>query len=70
AFLRTLVEQVKPKYVIGVGAFAEKRAMQTLADYSDITFGRILHPSPASPLANKDWPGTATRQLQELGIWE
>lgn len=70
AFLRTLVEQLKPKYVIGVGAFAEKRAMETLAGVSNITFGRILHPSPASPLANKDWPGTATRQLHDLGIWE
>ena len=33
------------------------------------TVGRILHPSPASPAANRDWNGTATRQMQELGIW-
>lgn len=70
AFLKTLVEVLKPQFVIGVGAFAEKRAMETLADIPGITFGRILHPSPASPLANKDWPGTVTRQLRELGAWD
>ena len=36
---------------------------------SSFTIGRVLHPSPASPAANRDWAGTATRQLQELGIW-
>lgn len=70
AFLRELVTLLKPQLVIGVGAFAEKRAIETLADCDGITFGRILHPSPASPLANKDWPGTATRQLKDMGVWE
>jgi single-strand selective monofunctional uracil DNA glycosylase len=70
AFLHTLIEQLKPEYVIGVGAFAEKRAMEALADFKDIQFGRILHPSPASPMANKDWPGTVTKQLREMGVWK
>lgn len=30
---------------------------------------RILHPSPASPAANKDWAGKATNQLVEAQIW-
>ena len=34
------------------------------------TIGRMLHPSPASPLANRDFAGTAKRQLVELGLWE
>jgi single-strand selective monofunctional uracil DNA glycosylase len=68
-FLRELVNCLKPEFVIGVGAFAEKRAMETLGEDSGIKFGRILHPSPASPLANKDWPGMATKQLQEIGVW-
>lgn len=69
-FLRELVTQLKPQYVIGVGAFAEKRAMESLADFKNIQFGKILHPSPASPLANKDWPGMVTQQLKTMGIWE
>lgn len=30
----------------------------------------ILHPSPASPAANKDWVGTATAQLIQAGVWQ
>ncbi|MBT5927406.1 MAG: single-stranded DNA-binding protein, partial [Verrucomicrobia bacterium] len=29
----------------------------------------ILHPSPASPAANKDWKGKATKKLVEAGVW-
>jgi single-strand selective monofunctional uracil DNA glycosylase len=32
--------------------------------------GRVLHPSPASPAANRDWAGAATKQLVKLGVWE
>jgi len=67
--LRQVVATTGAKWVIGVGDFAEKRARQAL-DATKVKFGRILHPSPASPAANKDWAGTATRQLQELHIWD
>lgn len=30
----------------------------------------ILHPSPASPAANKDWAGTAAAQLLAAGVWK
>jgi len=29
----------------------------------------VLHPSPASPAANRGWGEAATRQLVELGVW-
>jgi single-strand selective monofunctional uracil DNA glycosylase len=29
----------------------------------------ILHPSPASPAANRGWAKAAERQLIELGVW-
>lgn len=35
-----------------------------------VKLGKILHPSPASPAANRDWAGQVTRQLQSLGVWE
>lgn len=65
--LRATVEYLKPRFVIGIGAFAETRAVIAL-DGLDVTIGRILHPSPASPLANRDWAGQAEKALGELGV--
>lgn len=67
--LRAMVAAVEPEWVIGVGAWAEKRAAEAL-DGLPLRFGRILHPSPASPAANRGWAEAASRQLAELGIWE
>ena len=67
--LQELVNLLQPEWVVGVGGFAEKRAKEALADM-DLKFGRILHPSPASPAANRDWAGTAEKQLFQQGIWE
>jgi single-strand selective monofunctional uracil DNA glycosylase len=66
--LRRVVAVLRPEWLIGVGDFAEKRARLAL-DGAGVRFGKILHPSPASPAANRDWAGAATRQLQALGIW-
>lgn len=68
AHLRAMIEALAPEWVIGVGAWAEKRATLALAGLP-VRFGRILHPSPASPVANRGWALAATRQLVELGIW-
>lgn len=69
AHLREVVAVLKPEWLIGVGDFAEKRARLALGA-AGVRFGRILHPSPASPAANRGWSAAATRQLQALGIWE
>jgi single-strand selective monofunctional uracil DNA glycosylase len=66
--LRAVVATLQSDWLIGVGDFAEKRARLALAG-TTVRFGRILHPSPASPAANRDWAGAATRQLQALGVW-
>ena len=34
----------------------------------DVTVGRVLHPSPANPQANKGWAEQAERELVALGI--
>jgi single-strand selective monofunctional uracil DNA glycosylase len=65
--LRRTVEHLQPELLVGVGAFAERRASAAL-DSLDIRIGRILHPSPASPAANRGWADQATRELRELGI--
>jgi single-strand selective monofunctional uracil DNA glycosylase len=69
--LRRLVELFKPDWVIGVGAFAETRARETLASLIEdgqLQVGRVLHPSPASPKANRGWAEAATKELCALGI--
>jgi len=100
-YLVRTIDALDPRYVIGVGKFAESRIRAVLeqqgrltaegaglpraaaspggvdasiragtgAGEPAVTVGAILHPSPASPAANRDWAGTATRQLVELGVW-
>jgi single-strand selective monofunctional uracil DNA glycosylase len=67
AALRASVEAVEADWVIGVGGFAEARARRALAGLG-VAAGRILHPSPASPVANRGWAARAEAQLQALGI--
>lgn len=68
AHLRTLVAALEPEWVIGIGAFAEARAVEALAGLP-LRIGRVLHPSPASPAANRGWSEAATRQLLAQGVW-
>jgi len=65
--LRRLVGWCGPRRVVGVGAFATGRAVAALGDH-DLPIGSILHPSPASPAANRGWAVQAERQLSALGI--
>lgn len=69
AHLRSLVQTWQPEWIVGVGAFAEKCAMRAL-DGLDLRFGRILHPSPASPIANRGWAEQAQKQMLEMGLWQ
>ena len=70
AHLRRLVAATRPQWLIGVGAFAENRAAQALAGQPAAPrIGRVLHPSPASPAANRGWAEAATAQLRAAGIW-
>ncbi len=64
--LRALVELIAPRQVIGVGKFAEARA-RTALDGIDVPIGTVLHPSPASPAANRGWAAAAEKQLRALG---
>ena len=66
--LRQLVTALEAQWVIGVGGFAEKRATEALTGM-DVSIGKVLHPSPASPAANRGWAEAATRQLIAQGVW-
>lgn len=65
--LRQTAEVMRPRWVIGIGGFAESRARAALAGL-DVQIGKVLHPSPASPIANRGWAKQATKQLAALGI--
>jgi single-strand selective monofunctional uracil DNA glycosylase len=68
AALAALVAVYEPRWCIGVGGYAEKR-LRLVVDRPGTTVGGILHPSPASPAANRGWAEAATRQLEDLGVW-
>ncbi|HOE66958.1 MAG TPA: single-stranded DNA-binding protein [Candidatus Hydrogenedentes bacterium] len=65
--LRRIVESMQPRYVLGIGGFAEARVRAAVAGMS-VTVGRIPHPSPASPAANRGWADAAEKALAEQGI--
>ncbi len=73
--LAAALSALRPNWAIGIGGFAEKR-IRTVAesDLLDSAFARrlrigcVLHPSPASPLANRGWAEAAEKQLRELGV--
>ena len=65
--LHRLIRALEPALVVGIGAFAEARAAAALAG-ADVRIGRILHPSPASPLANRGWSRQAEIQLRRMGV--
>jgi len=62
-----VVEALAPSLIVGIGQFAEDRARSALAE-ADVRIGRVLHPSPASPAANRGWSQQAEKQLAALGI--
>ena len=67
--LRRVAEILQPEWIIGVGAWARERG-DLVAVGTKIRVGQILHPSPASPKANRnDWTKTAMAELIALGVW-
>jgi single-strand selective monofunctional uracil DNA glycosylase len=65
--LRRTIEWIQPLHVVGVGTFAEERAKAALKGY-DVHIGRITHPSPANPRANRGWESLVSKELDALGI--
>jgi single-strand selective monofunctional uracil DNA glycosylase len=68
--LADTVRSLGARFVVGVGAFAMRRAQVALAglDVTGVTIGTVLHPSPASPKANHGWAQYAEAGLRGLGI--
>lgn len=66
--LREVVQALKPRLVCGVGGFATEKCRFVLKDLMEkgLLVGTMLHPSPASPLANKGWAAHAAATMQKL----
>jgi single-strand selective monofunctional uracil DNA glycosylase len=71
-----VITALRPRWVIGVGGFAERRLRGVLEGREPAEFGleamprigTILHPSPASPMANRGWAPQIERQFAAMGI--
>lgn len=63
-----LIEILQPRCLIGVGGYALRQLELAAAQLPqmELTLGTMLHPSPASPVANKCWPQKPREQLCEL----
>jgi single-strand selective monofunctional uracil DNA glycosylase len=70
AHLAEVIAVLQPEWLIGVGAYAEARLQQAAERTGQACrIGRVLHPSPASPAANRGWAEAATKQLVAQGVW-
>ncbi len=67
--LMKVIEILEPQYVVGIGNFAYRQAKKALVGMN-VNIYKILHPSPASPAANKGWAEKAAEQLKEAGVWQ
>ncbi len=66
---------LQPEWAIGVGGFAERCLRSVLESNAldgalarRIKVAQILHPSPASPAANRGWSDAVDRTLAEIGV--
>ena len=65
--LRDTIEVLRPRFVIGIGKFAETR-IRSAAVGTQVVIGSVLHPSPASPMANRGWAPQMDAGLRALGV--
>ncbi|MEO0532135.1 MAG: uracil-DNA glycosylase family protein [Planctomycetota bacterium] len=68
AYLAELLKITRPEWAVGIGKYAEKCLKRVVTD-SATQVTTVLHPSPASPAANRGWAEAATRQLEAAGVW-
>ena len=69
AHLRRVVAAVEPEWCVGVGKFATTKFEQLRDGSETWKTATVLHPSPASPAANRGWAEAAVKQLEEQGVW-
>ncbi len=68
-YLIDMIEYLKPTYAVGVGKYAYEKLVGVIKAEETPHVSQILHPSPASPKANRGWAEQAEAQLKESGVW-
>lgn len=67
--LAEVIAALGPARILGVGDFARKRAELVVKHAGlEVPVGSILHPSPASPRANRGWAEAALAELEAQGL--
>jgi single-strand selective monofunctional uracil DNA glycosylase len=73
--LAAAITALAPQWAIGVGGFAQARLTDVLASAlvdpalaRNIRIDQILHPSPASPAANRGWAEAVDARMEQLGL--
>ncbi len=69
SYLNDLIAYLQPEHVVGVGRYAQQKLLKVVNPEEGPQISQILHPSPASPAANRGWAEQAREQLQESAIW-
>ncbi len=65
--LAAVLAHLRCTLVVGIGQFAARRAAP-IAEAAQARCGAAPHPSPASPAANRGWPGIFDDALDDLGF--
>ena len=67
--LAEVVAALAPRIAIGIGGVAERALVRALGDrVPRLPVGRIPHPSPASPAANRGWAAQAETAFAAAGV--
>lgn len=69
AHLRSVLEVLQPHHAVGVGAYAMRQLAEITLPGDPWKVSTVLHPSPASPAANRGWAEAATKTLVANGVW-
>ena len=71
--LQEAVCALAPRWLLGVGAYArqcaERALRPVLVEGLDLKVGQILHPSPASPAANRGWEEAVEAEMARLNVF-
>lgn len=66
--LRIVIRALRPQVVVGIGNYARDRCKFALEGdvVNGLTVDYVLHPSPASPAANRGWVTAIASKLEKL----